>query len=178
MAQVLYVFIKPSLFLIIWIAKKIVNHFVKLYKWRDIQLTFLLKNTIITKFNLRKTPRVIKRKKTNQNTTRARIVIAGAGVVIAGTRIIITGARIIIAGILYVFWGKNHKNRFLLTLFFVFSGKIKNEEKKCGSCNPAWPVSAHPAKDPVPQRSVPWGPQICGPRKPRPNTILRQSFTG
>ncbi|KAF3549145.1 hypothetical protein DY000_02008329 [Brassica cretica] len=61
-------------------------------------------------------------RKPNQNTTRARIVIAGAGVVIAGSRMIITGVRIIIAGTPYVFCGENHKNRFLLTLTLVFSG--------------------------------------------------------
>ncbi|KAF3582229.1 hypothetical protein DY000_02033116 [Brassica cretica] len=78
-----------------------------------------------------------KKRKPNQNTTRVRIVIAGAGVVITGdriiiigARIIIIGARIIIAGTAYVFWGKCHKNRFILTLFLVFSGKIRNEEKK------------------------------------------------
>ena len=62
----LYVFIKPSLFLIIWIARKFVNHFTKLYKGRDIQLTFLLNNTIVTKFNLRKTPLHSTENKTNQ----------------------------------------------------------------------------------------------------------------
>ena len=91
------------------------------------------------------------KRKPNQNTTRARIVIAEAGVVIAGARIIITGARIIIAGTLCVFWGKSHKNRFLLTIFLVFSGKISNKEKNAGPCNHAWPVSAHRAKNPVPQ---------------------------
>ncbi|KAF3515747.1 hypothetical protein DY000_02061502 [Brassica cretica] len=66
------------------------------------------------------------KRKPNQNTTRARIVIAEAGVVIAGARIIITGARIIIAGTLCVFWGKSHKNRFLLTIFLVFSGELSS----------------------------------------------------
>ena len=51
-------------------------------------------------------------------------------------------------------------------------------KKNAGPCNPAWPVSVHPAKDTVPQRSVPRGPQICGPKKLRPNTVPRQSFTG
>ena len=64
-------------------------------------------------------------------------------------------------------------NRFLLTLFLVFSGKIRKEEKNTGSYNPAWHVSAHPVKSSVPQRPVPWGPQ-----KPRSDIVLRQSFTG
>ena len=118
-----------------------------------------------------------KKRKPNQNSTRAPIVIAGAGAVIAGARIIITKARIIIAGT-HVFWRKNHKNRFLLTLLLVFSGKIRIEEKYAGPCNPAWPVSAYPAKSPIRQRHVPRGPQIYGPRKPRPNIVPWQSFTG
>ena len=61
-----------------------------------------------------------KKRKPNQNTARARIVIAGAGVVIAGAGVVIAGARIIIARTPYVFWGKSHKNRFLLALFLVF----------------------------------------------------------
>ena len=71
-----------------------------------------------------------KKRKPNQNTTRVRVVIAG-------TRIIFAGARIIIAGTPYVFWRKSHKNRFLLTLFLIFLGKIINEEKDAGLCNPA-----------------------------------------
>ena len=76
-----------------------------------------------------------KERKPNKNTTRIRIVIAGAGVVIAEARIIITVAQIIIAGTPYVLWGKSHKNRFLLTFSIVFSCKIRNEEKNAGPCN-------------------------------------------
>jgi len=74
-----------------------------------------------------------KKRKPNQNTTRARIVIAGAGVVIARSRIIITGARIIIAGTPYVFWGKNHKNRFFFSFSLSHYFQVKKEMKKYGS---------------------------------------------
>ena len=105
-----------------------------------------------------------KKRKPNQNTTKARIVIAGAGVVLAGAQIIITGARIIIVITPYVLWRKIHKNRFLLALLLVFFiGKIRNEEKNTDPCNSAWFVSVHLAKDPVPQIPV----LICGLRKSR-----------
>ena len=59
-----------------------------------------------------------------------------------------------------------------------FPGKIRNDEKNAGPCNPAWPVSAHSSKGQVPKRPIPRGPQIYGLRKPCPNTVPRQSFTG
>ena len=119
-------------------------------------------------------------RKPNQNTTRARIVIAGAGVVIAGSRIIITGARIIIAGTPYVLWKKSHKNRFLLTLTLVFSGKIRNEKKMRVHVIPhdpyrPIPEKAHTRKDPSREAPKFTGLENLVPIPSRDNTFQARS---
>ena len=92
-----------------------------------------------------------KKRKPNQNTTRAQIVIARTP---------------------YVFWEKSHKNHFFLTLFLVFLIWNKKWRKKKMRVHV---IPQDPFRS-ISQKSVLRGPQIYGHKKPCPNTILRQSF--